>query len=364
MTVLAQPSPLLRSALSVAAEDAPPLPTAAEWPRVDVIVAFRNEAGLLGAKVRNLRGLDYPRDRIRFLMIDGGSSDRSESIGRAAAAGDPRFRWLSAGQGGKTRQLNLALARTNAPWLLITDADARLPRDSARRLVECGESDPNIGLVGTECHPRRATALDRTHWTIWNAVRRVENRLGCVTVLGPCFLLRRARFTGWPDDVVADDVFSSLETNRLGMQSRLARVLVIEHRAPDGARSFLWHKIRKVRAVLFEIFRFLPRAGEFHTVPRLAFIVKALSILAGPVFVLACAVACALTFPGGALAFALLVTLAFLVPARLQFIRAATGPLRAAGLVLTISIVLVTAILTLPFARPRAVFCRWNLEES
>lgn len=364
MTVLLLPTADRVSAEAVTEADPAPEANGRNWPCVDVIVAFRNEAGLIAEKVRNLRRLDYPHSRLRFFMVDGGSSDRSESAARVAAAGDPRFRWLSCADGGKTRQINLAFARASAPWILLTDADARLPRDAVRRLVERGESDHRIGLVGSLCQPRRATKMDRTHWSAWNAVRRVENRFGCVTALGPCYLLRRASFGGWPDDVVADDVFASLEINRLGLRSELASVLVIERRAPPDAGSFLWHKVRKVRAVLVELLRFLPRAAEFRAAARAVCLCRVFGAFLGPLLVLACCAFLLARFPIESAFGAAVIASAFVIPKRARIARRATSPIRTLGLALTLSIVFVAAIVSLPFARPRTVFCRWKLEES
>lgn len=363
MTLLARSSPDLASALSHAVPAVPPRETAECWPPIDVIVAYRNEAALMADKVRNLRGLEYPGGNLRFLMVDGGSSDRSESVGRAAARGDPRFRWLSC-EAGKTRQLNLALARSVAPWLLMTDADARLRRRTARIMMRHAQTDPRIALVATACQPQHAFGMDRVHWNVWNAIRRIEHRFGCVTALGPCYLICRTALDGWPEDVVADDVYVSLETNRRGFRSELAPVLVLERRAPSGARSFLWHKARKVRAVLSEIIRFLPQRSEFGAVARAVFLAKTLAILAGPAAVIAFSLWLVVLAPATGAFLAAMIATAFVVPPRPVVLRAAAGPLRAAGLVWTLSLVLAVVIVTAPFARQRAVFCRWRTEES
>lgn len=331
-------------------------------PDVDVIVAFRNEAALIASKVRNLRRLDYPN--LRFFMVDGASSDRSEQIGRAAAGGDNRFRWLSSSEAGKTHQLNLAWQRCSAPWVLLTDADARLPRATVRRFVALGESNLKVGLIGTACRPQRPSTIDRTHWRSWNAVRRFESRWGAVTALGPCYAIRRAAFNGWPDDVVADDVFASLEINRAGLRCELAALDVVERRAPVGVRAFLWHKVRKVRAVLLEVRRFLPRYCEFRGAPRHFLVARAFGLLVVPWLVIAGLSAALVASPAFAAVICAVVASSFLMPAEWRLLRLVTAPFRAIGLVVILSFVLVAATVTLSVARPRAVFCRWKLEET
>jgi cellulose synthase/poly-beta-1,6-N-acetylglucosamine synthase-like glycosyltransferase len=65
-----------------------PTPTRpTEWPSVDVIVPVYNEHQLVDAKPRNLAALDYPRDRVRFWIVDGGSDDGTlEGVEKGACA--------------------------------------------------------------------------------------------------------------------------------------------------------------------------------------------------------------------------------------------------------------------------------------
>ncbi|MBX3378782.1 MAG: glycosyltransferase [Phycisphaeraceae bacterium] len=332
---------------------------------MDVVVAFRNEAGLIGAKVRNLLALDYPHHRLRFFMVDGGSTDGSSAAARHAANGDGRFCWLSLSNRGKTYQLNRAFARASASWVLVTDADARLPRGALRRMVARGEAADRVGLVGAICHPRRAILVDRVHWTLWNWVRGVEGILGCATALGTCYLIRRGVFAGWPEDVVADDVHASLAINLAGLQAVLADVVVLERRAPSGICSFAWHKVRKARAVVREFVRFVPKAGSFRPMTRVVFLVRAIALLLCPFVLPALAAGFAFAYPkvAAVVGFAILCSWG-LASAPWPVVHWPARCLRAAGMVLILSFVLTVAIVTCPFVRQNAVFCRWKQEEA
>src|SRR5205823_2929559 len=94
-----------------------------------------NEERLLERKLENLVALDYPRDRVRFLIVDGGSSDATREIAAAWPRRDPRVIVLSTDRRDKTHQINLALRRAAAAWIVVTDADALLPRGTLRALM-------------------------------------------------------------------------------------------------------------------------------------------------------------------------------------------------------------------------------------
>ena len=79
---------------------------------VDVIVAVRNEAQMIAGKLRELDAIAYPADRLRFVIVDGGSSDGTIA---AITAQDRRWLTLHTNLASKPAQLNEALACTRAP---------------------------------------------------------------------------------------------------------------------------------------------------------------------------------------------------------------------------------------------------------
>ena len=71
----------------------PRLPTgpSVDQPPVDIVVAVFNEARTITGKIANLLALDYPGDRLRFIVVDGGSSDDTcGHVAAWAARGRPR----------------------------------------------------------------------------------------------------------------------------------------------------------------------------------------------------------------------------------------------------------------------------------
>ena len=56
-------------------------------PRISLIIAAYDEEEVIAAKVRNVLGLDYPRDRLELIVCSDGSSDGT--VARAREAGLP-----------------------------------------------------------------------------------------------------------------------------------------------------------------------------------------------------------------------------------------------------------------------------------
>jgi cellulose synthase/poly-beta-1,6-N-acetylglucosamine synthase-like glycosyltransferase len=258
-------------------------PSAGE-PRVDVIVPVHNEAPLIGDKLRNLGELRYPGSHLRIWIVDGASSDGTAETTQQWIARDDRFTLLRLPVADKTAQVNAALARGSAEWIMVTDGDARLEPTTLAWLVAAGAADPDLAAVGTPVQPARAHPLERLHWAISNHLRRWESRRGCASlVTAPCYLFRRTLLPSFPPDVVADDAHVALAAAAAGRRVGLVDAAVTELRSPTSLADLLRHKQRKTDAYLREIFRFLPRLGAMASPAREVFLWRLVQMTLAPV---------------------------------------------------------------------------------
>lgn len=80
-------------------------------PFVSVVMVVRDEEKTLPGKIRNLAALDYPADRIEFVVASDGSQDGTNEILAEAVGADSRWHVLGdAERKGKANRLNDALA--------------------------------------------------------------------------------------------------------------------------------------------------------------------------------------------------------------------------------------------------------------
>jgi len=257
-------------------------------PAVDVIIPVRNEAEQIADKLANIEAIRYPEDRLRFWIVDGQSEDDTLRIASQLIRDDARFRIIEE-RPDKTVQLNAALERCTAPWVLFTDADSRMRPDTLREMVAAAESDDGIGAVGTPVEPGNSCHwLERAHWRINNRVRALESLAGCMSLLtGPCYLVRREILGRIPEDVVAEDIHAALAAARLGRRVCLVDSPVTELRTPRSLSELFGHKLRKTTAYLREIFRFLPACRKIPKPARILFVWRAAQLIALPWLVVA-----------------------------------------------------------------------------
>ncbi|HKR64118.1 MAG TPA: glycosyltransferase [Thermoanaerobaculia bacterium] len=219
-------------------------------PRVLVVVPVFDEATLIARKLENLAALTYAHKRV--VLVDGGSTDGTIAILQRSG-----FDVLLTSLRDKTAQLNAAIATSDEPWILVTDADALLELDTIERLLRAAHDD--VGVVGASVRPESAHELESLHWraTDWLRAREFD-RGSAGIVAAPCYLARREHLLDLPADAIADDVHVACRAMRAGQRVAHSDASVIEMRSPRNVRDLLRHKFRKADAYLREIFRFLP----------------------------------------------------------------------------------------------------------
>lgn len=121
----------------------------ADWPQVTVFLPAHNEEHVIGGCLEALLATDYPADRMKIVVIDDRSADRTGEIVDAYAARHPgRIHPFhrSGGKKGKSAALKDAFHLAVGDILLVFDADYVPARGLVRQLV-APFFDPEVGAV-------------------------------------------------------------------------------------------------------------------------------------------------------------------------------------------------------------------------
>jgi poly-beta-1,6-N-acetyl-D-glucosamine synthase len=244
----------------------------ADAPAISIVMAARNEARHLPARLDNLLRLDGPPARRQIIVVDDGSTDETLAVlsryrGVVEAVAVPA--------GGKALALNEGVRRARHPVLVFTDArqvfadDAlaeltaplRDPRvgvvtgelvldgeSAGRRVAEAdrrapadaADHAPTPGPAAAAVNRRRAVDRRRTiestivdgvglYWRYEKQIRRSESAAGSMLgATGAIYAMRRSLWQPLPADTILDDVL-------IPMRAVMAGYRVVFN---DRARAF------------------------------------------------------------------------------------------------------------------------------
>jgi glycosyltransferase involved in cell wall biosynthesis len=174
-------------------------------PSVSVLMAARNEADVIGAKIDNLLALDYPAERLEVVLASDGSED--DTVVRARS----RVQVLDLARVGKAAALNAAAAAAHGDVLVFTDANSMLEPGALRALV-APLADPDVGGVAGDQRylAGRESSGERGYWSLDRLLKHAESRGGnVISATGALYAIRRELFRPAPPGVTDDFALST-----------------------------------------------------------------------------------------------------------------------------------------------------------
>jgi len=234
-----------------------PKPTPGWEPTVTVCVASYNCEAVVGAKLSSLAALDYPPDKIEFLVYSDGSTDSTEAIVTGWSKRDPRVRLLRGGhREGKPTAINAMRQHATGEVLVISDARQPIDPGAVRALLRLLSAPGVNGVTGNLVLD--GAAGSGMYWRYENWIRKQESRLGSVMgMTGALSALRRCDLEPLAPDLILDDAWICLHLRLWGGHVLLAEDAIAHDEAFVDEREFG----RKVRTLAgnYQLFLRSPR---------------------------------------------------------------------------------------------------------
>jgi len=217
-------------------------------PRVTMVISAYNEQAILPEKIANCRELDYPGDKISFLIGSDGSNDGTFGILQKIT--DPRFRVLhSRMRRGKVQMLNHMMKLVTGDIVVFSDANTMYRPDAVRELVKLFQAK-KVGVVigklelSVPDDDVDACRTESLYWRYENRIKQWESALGAVpTINGGIFAIRRELFQELPPTAVTEDQVLGMKIMTGGYRCLFAK----EARACETVSSWKGELQRRIR---------------------------------------------------------------------------------------------------------------------
>lgn len=105
-----------------------------KYPTVTIIVPCWNEEKTVGKTIHSLLNLDYPKDKLKIMIVDDGSKDNTWEVVQKFK-NNPQIEMHSKPNGGKYTALNYGLSKLTTDLVGCLDADSYVHKDTLKKIV-------------------------------------------------------------------------------------------------------------------------------------------------------------------------------------------------------------------------------------
>jgi cellulose synthase/poly-beta-1,6-N-acetylglucosamine synthase-like glycosyltransferase len=223
------------------------------WPSISIIVAARNEARRLPARVINLLEQEYPGER-EIIVVSDGSMD---APGAALARFADRVKLIELPPGGKPLALNAGVMAARGEILVFADARQRFAPGALTELL-LNFADPTVGgatgelVLDTDIEaPAGVDGVEGIgegvglYWKYETWLRRHESRIwSTLGATGAIYALRRSLWKPLPASALLDDVLAPMRAVLAGRRVVFEERAIAYDRVPTDAAAESRRKTR------------------------------------------------------------------------------------------------------------------------
>lgn len=200
--------------LFVRSEASPILPLDQQLlPEVTLMICAFNEADVIAEKMKNIRELNYPQDKLCVMWVTDGSTDDSNKL----LADYPEIIVVySPERKGKAAAMQHGLRKNKSEFVIFTDANTMLNADAIREIVR-QFMRPNVSCVSGEKRVKarksgQATAEgEGLYWKYESTLKKWDSELySAMGAAGELFAVKMSHYRQAPCNALLDDFMISM----------------------------------------------------------------------------------------------------------------------------------------------------------
>lgn len=236
------------------------------FPTLTLIIAAYNEESIIEEKIRNTLELSYPHDKLKFLFVTDGSSDRTPDL---ISAHDRIKLMHTPVRSGKIQAIHRAMHEVDSEVVVFTDANTFLNKD-ALLLIARHYADPKVGAVSGEKRVQQEAVSDATagegfYWKYESALKKWDSELySVVGAAGELFSVRRSLYQQVEPDTILDDFMISMLIAQQGYRIIYEPDAYASELSSDNIKEELKRKVRIAAGGIQSILRLKKLFNPFH----------------------------------------------------------------------------------------------------
>lgn len=241
-------------------------------PEVSVIISCYNEEKVIEKTIRNFLNLDYPQNKIEFIIGSDASSDATNDIVSSLATRYAQIKFFPFEiRRGKSQVLNDLASRASNEILVFSDANTIYRKDALNKLVSHFKNENVGGVCGKLLLHNFDEAIasgseEKTYWDAESWLKDKEGKLGMlIGANGGIYSIRKKYFVDVPTSFpVMDDFYISLKVLEAGKYLLYEKEAVAEEFVGADLKTEYRRKIRN-NSISISTLKALPKLVSFKS---------------------------------------------------------------------------------------------------
>ncbi len=249
------------------------LPKLDNYPTVTVLCPAYNEEKVIEEKLISFVNLNYPKDKIKMIVISDDSTDKTNEIVEEYCKKHKNIELIvQKPRKGKVSGMNMIQPMIKSDYVLSTDATSIFDKNAVVNLVKKMLTDKRIGFVGGDMRfqQKKKTSGEDTYFSVENKIKYWESKIySTVTSNGVLYLIKREFFKK-VDPASPDDFERLLYTIKKGYLAKFIYDAFVYEEVEDKAVKEFKRKTRIISTSWAAVFRQIQVLNPFkHLIPAI-----------------------------------------------------------------------------------------------
>lgn len=221
-----------------------------KYPSVTIIVPCWNEETTVSKTIHSLLNLDYPKDKLKIMVIDDGSKDNTWSVIQKFRS-NHQIELYTKENGGKFTALNFGISKLTTDLVGCLDADSYVHKDSMKKIAVYF-NDKNVMAVAPSIklwQPKNfIQLLQKVEYAFGIFTRKMYHYMDAIYITpGPFSIFRREVFEnlgGYKHAHNTEDIEIALRMQRNGYKIAHAHEAYVYTVPPKTFGKLLKQRVR------------------------------------------------------------------------------------------------------------------------
>jgi biofilm PGA synthesis N-glycosyltransferase PgaC len=218
-----------------------------DYPQLTHIIAAFNEESIIADKISNCAFLDYPKDKVRTIIVTDGSNDNTASIVR----NDPRVEHFHQSQrNGKLAAVNRVIEAIQTDIIVFSDANTELNESALKNLTKHFQNN-RVGAVAGEKkvissqNDDASASGEGIYWKYESWLKKIDYKLHSVVgAAGELFAVRYHLYEAPDSNLLIEDFITSMRIAQEGYRIAYAPDAVASEHSSASIAEESKRKIR------------------------------------------------------------------------------------------------------------------------